>query len=250
MKIFDIHSHVLPCIDDGSRGSDESVKMLCALYSQGVSDVVLTPHFYATENDPDNFFRDRSASADHLFGVLRKRSEELRENGLSVPRIYLGAEVAFFNGMNRAESVRDMCISGTERLLVEMPFDTWSSSVLTELFEFKMRLGITPIIAHIDRHFSCFKDHVLDDLLCAGVEVQLNADAFLSFKTRHRALALLKGGKAHYLGSDCHNMEKRAPNIAEAVETILKKHDGSALDGVIAKGEELALGAKPCFVLG
>ncbi len=248
-QFFDIHSHILPRVDDGSKSSGESIEMLRALYAQGVSDVVMTPHFYPKHNDPENFFEARDASAAHLFREIRRQKEKESGGEFKVPRIYIGAEVAFFNGMNRVEELRDMCTSGTDKLLIEMPFDTWSSSVFVELAEFKKRLGVTPIIAHINRHFGCFKDDMLDNLIDSGVEVQINAEAFLGLMTRHRAMGLLRNGKVHYIGSDCHNMVKRAPNIAEAVEVIRKKHGNNAIEGIIINGRALAKLAKPAFDL-
>ena len=57
--MIDLHSHILPQMDDGSRSVDESLQMLAALAAQGVTDVAATPHFYASENSPERFLARR-----------------------------------------------------------------------------------------------------------------------------------------------------------------------------------------------
>lgn len=242
---FDIHTHILPHNDDGSSSSAESIEMLQALYSQGVNSVALTPHFKATGDEPKRFFRRRSGSASRLL----ERIAEVKNNDASVniPDIYLGAEVAFFSAMSNVDTLSQMCISGTKYLLVEMPFEKWSVAMLEELYALSSKQDITPIIAHVDRYFGYFKDDMLDHMIANGVKIQINADSFLSFWNRRRALGLLSSGKVHFIGSDTHNMGLRAPNIDKAVAEIEKKLGKDALKALIENGNELAASATPIF---
>ncbi len=244
--LFDLHTHILPRIDDGSRSSDESISMLKELSEQGVSDVVATPHFYATEDEPTSFLQRRDSAASRL---LSRIGEDVSssESCIKLPRIHLGAEVAFFGAMSNAEVLKNMCISGTALLLVEMPFEKWTDAVIGELVGLGERQGITPIIAHIDRYLSYFDRHQLNELLSAGVRVQINADAFLRFSTRRRALELVESGIVNYIGSDCHNMGKRAPNIREALCEIKKKLGDDSLAFIEANARALLAQASPIF---
>ena len=246
MGYFDIHTHILPRNDDGSTSSDESVEMLKALYAQGATRVALTPHFKATTDDPDRFFKRAHATTERLLEKIETLSDgdDARRN---LPDMYLGAEVAFFNAMSNVTELRDMCLSGTNFLLVEMPFDRWTAAMTDELERLSAEQGITPIIAHIDRYFGCFKDAMLDGMIEKGVKIQINADSVLSFWTRRRALELLKSGKVHFIGSDAHNMGKRAPQLLDAVTEIENRIGREALDAIIKNGDELAQVAVPIF---
>lgn len=247
---FDIHTHILPHNDDGSSSCAESIEMLSALYSQGVTRVALTPHFKASGDEPEKFLKRRQATAQRLLNRLDEMSCDDAEFSSKLPDIYLGAEVAFFNAMSNVSSLGEMCLSGTKYLLVEMPFDRWTIAMVDELKTLMKKQGIIPIIAHVDRYFTCFKDPILDKMIEAGMKLQINADAFLSFWTRRRALELLESGRVHFIGSDTHNMGKRAPNIAAGVEEIKMRIGESALDKIIKNSDELAEIAKPVFCRG
>ena len=244
---FDIHTHILPRADDGSSSSAESIEMLCALFDQGVRRVVATPHFYASTDEPDVFFERRGASINRLIERINEeiaKDESLRAR---IPDIYLGGEVEFFSAMSNVEVLSEICISGTKHLLVEMPFSPWKPSMLEELYMLRIKQGITPIIAHIDRYFGFFKMDMLYDLLDNGVKIQMNADAFLRFSTRRRALDLLSMGMVSYIGSDTHNMGRRAPQIGAAIAEIEKRLGSEAIDMILSNGNRLAKEAKPVF---
>ena len=61
--IFDMHTHILPRMDEGSTSSKMSVEMLASLWKMGVRDVALTTHFYARSDEPVNFLLNRSEKA-------------------------------------------------------------------------------------------------------------------------------------------------------------------------------------------
>jgi len=244
---FDIHTHILPQNDDGSTSSAESLEMLQALYSQGVSRVALTPHFKANGDEPARFFKRRNTSASRLLERLNELSKRDASAAKRIPDIYLGAEVTFFNAMSNVDELSDMCLSGTRYLLVEMPFEKWTVSMIEELYLLSSKQNIIPIIAHVDRYFGYFSDDILDDMISNGVKVQVNAEAFLSFWYRRRALGLLSSGKVNFIGSDAHNMGSRAPNIDKAVAEIEKKLGKDALEQIIKNGDELAKEATPIY---
>ena len=93
MAIIDMHCHILPGVDDGARDVETSLAMLEASRAQGVQYMVATPHFYATRDRVDTFL-DRRREA---WETLKPRM------GADFPGIVLGAEVAFFRGISRAE---------------------------------------------------------------------------------------------------------------------------------------------------
>ena len=117
MSVIDFHSHILPEIDDGSRNVETSIGMLRMCREQGVDIMIATPHFYADSNRVERFVENRKNAYDKV----------MAENA-DIPHIMMGAEVAFFDGISRAERVDALTIEGTNIMLLEMPFVTWSDS--------------------------------------------------------------------------------------------------------------------------
>lgn len=217
----DFHSHILPGMDDGSRSVEESLEMLNA-YSDRISDIFLTPHFYPTEEHPDSFFKRREAAAEKL-----KNAYE----GGSV-KFHLGAEVAYFDGIHASEAMENFRIEGTRLLLVEMPVYSWSSRMFDELIDLNRNMGLRPVLAHIDRYNfakGSSRRHFIRYLENRGL-VQVNADAMMSLFSRRTAISMIRAGMIHFLGSDCHNTGTRKPNYDEALDRIIKSGAEDVLD--------------------
>lgn len=227
---YDIHSHILPKMDDGSAGSAESMKMLRELSTQGVLGVVATPHFYPWNDEPESFLERRAASGVRLAEIIKEHGE----NGL--PRVYVGAEVAFYRGIAKYNDLSKLCIMGTNYILIEMPFEKWSRLMVEEVISINGTRSIVPIIAHIERYFAYMDDSMLDMLIDGGCIIQCNSPSFLRFFGKRRLIELVKKEKIHVLGSDCHNMTSRAPVIDPASEFLREKLG----DGVIDKLNENA----------
>ena len=98
--MIDVHAHILPHMDDGSRSTSESLAMLEESTKQGINLVAATPHFYARENSPEEFLKRRGRSA-----------ARLRERWCpGLPELRLGAEVFWFEGMSRWEGLESLCM--------------------------------------------------------------------------------------------------------------------------------------------
>lgn len=208
--MVDFHTHILPGIDDGSRGVEESLQMLHAMPE--VSCVIATPHFYARENTPERFLRRRTAA----WEKLRERLDGTE------PDIRLGAEVCYFEGICRSGELSALCIEGTNVLLLEMPFESWSSRALNDLLELGHRADVQIVLAHAERYDIFYHKRDWQRIADSPILIQCNAAFFLHLRTRHRALRLLKNGYIHLLGSDCHGIERRVPNLGEAAQVIRK----------------------------
>lgn len=217
--MIDLHSHVLPKMDDGSSCPAESIQMLRESYRQGVEIMVATPHFYAHRDDPARFLERRANS----FSEIEPDSELM-------PELLLGAEVSYFDGLSRSEELYDLRIGQSELLLIEMPFFGWTKRVVEDICSVRSRLGLTPVLAHVERYldkndFPRFSDTLLD----AGVYFQCNAEFFKGGFGGIRAMNMVKNDRVHFLGSDCHNMTRRPPNLGGAVERIGKKFGSQTL---------------------
>ena len=221
----DFHSHILPGIDDGSRSVEESIAMLRASAEQGIREVVLTPHFYPQHTAVERFLHRRTRSMEKLQEAISA------EAGL--PAVRCGAEVHFYPQMSHSDALRSLVIEGTEHLLVEMPMTRWTPGTYGELEDIYGNLGLTPIIAHLDRYLGRFRDYGIPERLAQlPVMVQINASAVLSGSM---GLKLLRQRRAHLLGSDCHNMKERKPNLGAAAERITRKLGKDTMDWIYDK---------------
>lgn len=214
----DVHSHILPGIDDGSRSAEESLRMLRESARQNVGVMIATPHFYAEQNTPRRFLANRAAAYEHLM-----QAQEIAAEQAAWPRIFCGAEVAYFTGLSNCEELPLLCIEGTNVLLLEMPFCRWSNMVLQDVFRAKSRFRLQIMIAHIERYIDEQLAGTLDELLNEGLLIQANAGSFLHWGSRGKTLRRVRAGKIHLLGSDCHNMTTRPPDLGQAVVMIEKK---------------------------
>ncbi len=229
MSISDFHTHILPGIDDGSRSLEISEKMLDIQAAQGVEQIVLTPHFYADENRIERFLSRRSTALEALLPLAASRKISL------IP----GAEVAYFDAMSRAEGLEQLCLEGSRLMLLELPFRQWNRRDLDEiegLLDKKYEL----ILAHLERYIPFQRDKsILETLLTLPLLVQINAESLLTFRSRRMVLKLFAAGKAHLLGSDCHNLDSRRPNLAEGRGVLQKKLGPAFLEEMDARGSQL-----------
>lgn len=208
--MIDIHSHILPCIDDGSKSVDESINLLKVLHNQGVDTVVATPHFYANHESVYEFLTNREVSFNNLKPHLDP----------SLPSVLLGAEVKYYEGISRLNDLEKLRIDNSKLLLLEMSMCKWSEYTLRELFELSSRGDLTIIIAHVERYLRFQSNFTISKLVESGIYIQSNADFFNSIYTRHKALKMLSNNQIHFLGSDSHNLTNRAPELSTAIDYI------------------------------
>lgn len=226
--MIDFHSHILPQVDDGSKCPEETLAMLQAAYVQGVRCMVATPHFYADNMVPETFLENRAMAAAQL------------PQGKELPRVVLGAEVAYFDNMSRSDALQQLRIQGTDLILVEMPFSGWTDRIVEDVCMLTDRQGLVPVLAHVERYrqrdqFPRYWDH----LLGAGALFQYNAGSFLRGSQKGWMFRQLKNGLVHFLGSDCHNTTTRPPNMGQAMQVIQKKRMEFALEEIRAFSAEM-----------
>ena len=227
--MIDWHSHILPGMDDGSKDAAESISMLAMQSSQGVETVIATPHFYANDETVASFV-DRRRKA---FEVLK---EQLPENA---PKIMLGAEVRYYQGISRLEGLKDLRIEGTKLLLLEMPMAAWTETMVRELIELSGKNSVRIVLAHVERYLKLQKQSVWDRIVESGIMMQVNGTFFTSLTSKRKALYLLEEGLVQFLGSDCHNLTTRPPALGKAFEVIRKKLGDDYLDQMKQYGYSL-----------
>lgn len=223
--VVDFHSHILPRMDDGSESVDQSLGMLQMEAEQGIKQVIATPHFYAHQHNLEYFIKRRE-------GAERCLKEAMAVHK-GLPNVIVGAEVHYFRGISASEEISSLAIGETNYILIEMPGSTWTDDMYSELSLLYEKRGLTPIVAHVDRYLGRFRTYGIPERLAEmPVLVQANADFFLNKRTVAQAVRLLKEGHIHLIGSDCHNLKSRKPNLGFAVSEIEKRLGETAIERI------------------
>ena len=231
LDICDFHGHFLPGMDDGSRSVAESLKMLQLAGEQGIGKMFATPHYYPNET-VDSFLVRRQQS-------WQKLKAAMEETEGSYPQIALGAEVAYRQGIGNAEDLEKLCLGDSRYLLLELPFVPWNSMLFRDISAIANVRGIIPVIAHVERYMSMQPSKMLQRLWEQDVLFQINAESLLTWYTRARVKKLLAQGAVQLLGSDCHNLTTRKPNLGPALDYLQKCKLYRALEDMEQLTEEI-----------
>ncbi len=208
---FDIHSHILPAVDDGAKSLDETLELIKISQNGGIGAIMATPHFYPNEVYFDEFLQLTSTGFNELQGLLK---------GKGMPEVYLGCEILYFRGLGICEELDKLTLNGSRYLLIELTTLDIKEHFFEDIISLKER-GYIPIIAHIERykHFAGFK-RLLQFVNENGIAVQINAPSVLEFKYKGVIKKILKSEIFCVIASDTHSVEHRPPMIVEALVRI------------------------------
>lgn len=209
--MIDLHSHLLPAVDDGSRSVDQSVKVLAAMARHGVTDVCLTPHMQASRAEYG------PPTAHH------RAFEALEAKAPSNPRLHRGAEVMLDRPLTRPVALaRNVTLAGSRYILVEFP-RLVSYDIVTSAINQVVELGLIPVVAHPER-YSCCSVHSVRHWRTVGARMQVDATTLLASQARgQRARQLIAEGLADILAGDNHGDDRTVATGAR----FLEAQDGS-----------------------
>jgi protein-tyrosine phosphatase len=210
--MVDIHSHILPQVDDGSHSLNESLEMCRASADDGVTVMVATPHAHD------------GVHLTHERGFLLRKVDELDSQLSGNPKIVLGCELRFTH-----ELVKQLCetdsaptIAGGPYALVEFPHAVVPPGSERPLIEL-MSNRITPIIAHPERNIMLMNEpERFYELVSIGVLGQVDTGSIqgqFGRKVQQAARMMLENGLIHFIASDCHNTRNRLPGMSAAVSS-------------------------------
>lgn len=236
---YDMHTHILPGVDDGARDMQETKEMLYQAYLEGVRHIVVTPHFSLDS---------RNMAVGELMGKL----EEVKRMALStVPAMEFSLGNELLNGpgmVNALNEGRALTLGGTSYILVEfLPKDSYRK-IYTSLHNYLMN-GYIPIVAHVERYEALARrTDRLDELIKIGVLFQMNTSSLIGGKRRRSAShhrMLLEEGYIHLLGSDCHRSDSRSPLMRGALQNLTEELlNSSTVQAVLQENPEKVLADK------
>lgn len=214
MLLMDIHSHILPGIDDGARSPEESVELLEQMKQQGITHVIATPHFYAMYQGIEEFEQQAAASYAELKSAMA---------GKDLPQVGVGCEAFYFNGIGKSRGIRALTLCRSNYLLLELPNCTIDQQIVKDVTAIREDLGITPILAHIERYS---EEHGFKEILKLienrTVYAQVNADSVISGYKKRLIKKLIANDYVSFLGTDSHSSTGRPPKMDEAMKKIEK----------------------------
>ena len=212
--MIDLHTHILPGLDDGARTLDEALDMARAFVADGVTAIAATPHVRD----------DYPTSADVMLRAVEALRRALEDAGVPLA-VLPGAELAvdWIARLDEAELGR-LSLAGSGRyILVETPYYGWPVELVERLLRLRVA-GFTPVLAHPERNGEVqAAPSLLAPLVHGGTLVQVTAaslDGRLGARTRETALRLLATGLAHVVASDAHTPDVRAAGMRSAVEAV------------------------------
>lgn len=228
----DFHSHILPGMDDGCKTPEQSLEALRLSYAQGVRAIFATPHYYPVES-VEKFLARREEAWEKLRAEIKKQGAE------DIPQILLGAEVAYRPGISSAEGIEKLCLGSSQYLLLELPFRAWGKEELRQVSNFNCARGILPILAHYERYRPLQSRDMYTQMAQQDVLIQKNAEAFSGFWGERSACREVKLGRCHLLGSDCHGLTSRKPNLSVAIDSLRRRGLTKELGCITKTGWEI-----------
>ncbi len=227
---IDFHSHILPGIDDGAGSAEEAAELLKILFRDGVDTVVLTPHFYRNQKSISEFLTERSAA----YGLLIEKINRVT----GIPDIKLGCECYYYDTFTQ-ENLSELCIQGTDFLMLELPFEKFTERFLLKLKNQISKSRCRIILAHIERYLGYNSADTIAELVSENnVLCQMNCSSVkeADFFRKRSLMRLLDRGIVHIIGTDAHNLTSRPPFFAYA-KRIIEKHGGNVYKNICERGE-------------
>lgn len=213
--LYDMHSHILPAVDDGAKNVEESLILINRLRKAGVTDICLTPHYYTHKESLSDFLKRRNAAFNELKPYV---SEDVR--------LHLGAEVYVTKYLfSNEEDLKSVCYNGTSYMLTEFPYSsTFEGESMVYMNKLISNYGIKPVLAHVERYPYLMKHlDVLEELIYMGVTVQSNACSFTEFPLKLKLTKMLKKGYIGVIGSDAHSLSRNTPDAFKDLNLLIEK---------------------------
>ena len=213
MGFSDSYSHILPGVDDGAKTIDEAITLLKQEKENGVTSVVLTPHFYPHLHNMDEHLEKCKASYESLKDAVKD---------MDLPKLYLGYEVQYFSGISHCTDLDKFCFENTNIILLELPFlSPLTQNMLDEIVKLDMDIGLSVIIAHIERYAGekLFKK-LLKIIKNGHAKAQISTDFIFDNSFVKPVNYLLKKDVVSFIASDAHNIETRPVCFNEAFSKL------------------------------
>ena len=219
--MIDVHSHILPFVDDGSSSYESSVQLLRNLRNDGITKIILTPHYKRGVNDIEK---------SKLISEFKDFQAKIKSEGIDV-ELYLGQEVFCDSKIFSLLEEDKLCtINGTKYLLIEFDYFNYTD-ILDYVYNIKL-MGYIPVIAHIERYGYLDADTLIG-IHQLGALIQVNASSILGDngkKFQKKVFATIKSGLISFVATDIHG--GREISLSSAYKIVNKKFGKKVADNL------------------
>ena len=211
----ELHTHILPGMDDGARDLEEALALLELERRQGTERIALTSHFRPEQMELDEFLDRRNESFRQLRSIPGRNGD--------LPRLKTGCEI-YYTPRLADMDLQPLCLEGTDVLLLELPTGM-QPRFFRETLEELQNQRYTPLIAHAERYgYILDAPGILAEWMELGAYVQINASSLIRGGDRAElCLKLIKWGLAHVVASDTHSTDRRPPNLDRGMAIVRKQ---------------------------
>lgn len=220
LKLIDIHTHIIPNVDDGAKSFDEALQMILKMVDDGITDVIATPHF-------------QSVATKSTVEEQQKKFVELKnkviENNLRI-NLHFGHEVRFISHLR--PDYKKLTLANSNYILIE--FSYVNNPMIDEVVLNLRALGLIPIIAHVER-YRYIKKSDIKYLKELGALIQVNAETVYNPNDRKEKKYinnLLKNKLIDFIASDVHNNNTRSSNLRKAYDHLKGKINDQYLEEI------------------
>lgn len=227
MGYIDIHSHILPGVDDGSKNLEQSLRMLRKAQQEGIDTMILTPH---------NKAEHRNISVEGIHRRIADLEKEAEGEQITM-KLYPGNEIFYRDGVVELLENGKICTLAESRyVLVEFRPVEEFSYIRRAIYELAGN-GYIPILAHVERYM-CISSS-MDNLKYAidrGALIQVNAGSISGrsgFKVKQSVKKMLKEHLVHFVATDAHDDIKRNTEIADTARYLCKKYGQDYADALL-----------------
>ena len=238
--MIDIHSHIVFEVDDGPKTIEDSRALLEESYRQGVRTIISTSH------RRKGMFETPESKIEENFKQVQELAKEIADD----LTVLYGAEIYYTSDiLDKLEQGKIPRLADSQYALIEFSMITPYKEIHTALSNV-LRLGVTPVVAHIERYHCLENDEKkVRDLINMGCYTQINSSSVLKPKLfgdtykfmKKRAQFFLEKDLVHFVASDMHNLNPRPPYMQEAYQIISKKYGESHAEQLFRKNQELLL---------
>lgn len=197
--MIDIHTHIIPCVDDGSPSLEKSIEMIKHEIDIGVKEIICTPH---------HIHKRYTKSAEEIKSQFALLKQEVEKQNLPI-KLYLGQEICYTHHediISMLKSGELLTLNNTNRVLLEFSFHREPEDLMDVIYNFGVN-GYQVIIAHVERYEWMTYDKVVA-LQSEGALIQINSNSYLgltTWKEKRFTRKLLKKGLVDYVASDTHS---------------------------------------------
>jgi protein-tyrosine phosphatase len=226
---IDIHSHILPGVDDGPDTMEQTIEMLKMADREHITSIIATPHYEPGGDNP---------TVECLKDIMNKVCQEAHRINKGF-RLYLGNEISYSESViDLLKSGEALTLAGSRYVLIEFLYGS-SFRFMCQGINKLIYHGYIPILAHVERYYHIHKKpDKIEELINMGCYIQMNCGSimggFMNLEASYNR-KLIKRGLVHFIGSDCHSDRIRVPIMQTAAKHLLRKSDDETVRKIFSE---------------